>query len=93
MVKKAKPVPGTDAVLMASNIKGDVRIHYKDQSDFERIAHQFGVFKEWKVNYSCDIWEIFFSFFVVKVLGVFGDDTRESPALYYIWFMQLILDF
>ncbi|XP_021277536.1 alpha-1,3-mannosyl-glycoprotein 2-beta-N-acetylglucosaminyltransferase [Herrania umbratica] len=48
IVKEAKPVPGTDAVLMASNIKGDVRIHYKDQSDFERIAHQFGVFKEWK---------------------------------------------
>ncbi|XVE49603.1 hypothetical protein DITRI_Ditri01bG0095300 [Diplodiscus trichospermus] len=48
IVKEAKPVPATDAVLKVSNIKGDVRIQYKDQSDFERIARQFGVFEEWK---------------------------------------------
>ncbi|XWS68351.1 hypothetical protein CRYUN_Cryun04dG0082600 [Craigia yunnanensis] len=48
IVKEAKPVLATDAVLKASNVKGDVRIQYKDQSDFERIARQFGVFEEWK---------------------------------------------
>ncbi|KAL7258279.1 hypothetical protein ACSBR1_004409 [Camellia fascicularis] len=48
MVKKAKPVDGADAVLKAYNIDGDVRVHYKDQADFERIAHQFGIFEEWK---------------------------------------------
>lgn len=48
IVDKAKPIPGTDAVLKVSNIKGDVRIQYKDQLDFESIARQFGVFEEWK---------------------------------------------
>ncbi|CAL5321537.1 unnamed protein product [Camellia sinensis] len=48
MVKKAKPVYGADAVLRAYNIDGDVCVHYKDQADFERIAHQFGIFEEWK---------------------------------------------
>lgn len=48
MVKKAKPVHGNDIVLKVSNIGGDVRIKYRDQSDFERIARQFGIFEEWK---------------------------------------------
>ncbi|KAK7851316.1 Alpha-1,3-mannosyl-glycoprotein 2-beta-N-acetylglucosaminyltransferase [Quercus suber] len=48
MVKKAKPVRGTDVVLKAYNIDGDVRIQYKDQPEFERIANQFGIFEEWK---------------------------------------------
>lgn len=48
-VKTAKPVFGADMVLKASNIDGDVRIKYKDQSDFESIASQFGIFQEWKV--------------------------------------------
>ncbi|XWS63196.1 hypothetical protein CRYUN_Cryun06bG0075100 [Craigia yunnanensis] len=48
IVKEAKPVPTIDAVLKASNIKGDVRIQYKDQSNFVNIARQFGVFEEWK---------------------------------------------
>ncbi|CAL5376890.1 unnamed protein product [Camellia sinensis] len=48
MVKKAKPVYGVDAVLKAYNIDGDVCVHYKDQADFERFAHQFGIFEEWK---------------------------------------------
>lgn len=48
MVKKAKPVHGNDIVLKVSNIRGDVRIKYRDQSDFERIASQFGIFEEWK---------------------------------------------
>ncbi|XP_057436639.1 alpha-1,3-mannosyl-glycoprotein 2-beta-N-acetylglucosaminyltransferase [Lotus japonicus] len=47
-VKTAKPVFGADMVLKASNIDGDVRIKYKDQSDFESIASQFGIFQEWK---------------------------------------------
>ncbi|KAF8020776.1 hypothetical protein BT93_G1258 [Corymbia citriodora subsp. variegata] len=37
ILKNAKPIYGADAVLKASN-----------QSDFERIARQFGVFQEWK---------------------------------------------
>lgn len=49
MVKKAKPIHGNDIVLKVSNIRGDVRIKYRDQSDFERIASQFGIFEEWKV--------------------------------------------
>ncbi|TYJ03225.1 hypothetical protein E1A91_A12G014100v1 [Gossypium mustelinum] len=48
ILKAAKPVPGTDPALMASNIEGDIRIQYRDQSDFEYIAQQFGVFEEWK---------------------------------------------
>ncbi|KAL3597772.1 hypothetical protein D5086_009409 [Populus alba] len=48
IVRKAKPVHGTDAVLKAYNIEGDVRIQYRDQPDFEWIAHQFGIFEEWK---------------------------------------------
>lgn len=48
MVKSAKPVRGTDAVLKAYNIDGDVRIQYHDQTDFEGIAKQFGIFEEWK---------------------------------------------
>lgn len=47
-VKKAKPVFGADIVHKA-HIDGDVRIMYKDQSDFENIAQQFGIFQEWKV--------------------------------------------
>lgn len=50
LVKKAKHVSGADAVLKAYNIEGDVRVQYEDRSDFERIAHQFGIFHEWKVN-------------------------------------------
>ncbi|PON89904.1 Glycosyl transferase [Trema orientale] len=48
IVKKAKPVNGGDLVLKTSNIGGDVRIKYEDQSDFERIAREFGIFEEWK---------------------------------------------
>ncbi|KAL3731012.1 hypothetical protein ACJRO7_027958 [Eucalyptus globulus] len=48
ILKDAKPIYGADAVLKASNIQGDVRVQYKDQPDFERIAQQFGVFQEWK---------------------------------------------
>lgn len=48
MVKKATSMHGTDAVLKASNINGDVRILYRDQQDFEHIASQFGIFEEWK---------------------------------------------
>ncbi|WJZ91463.1 hypothetical protein VitviT2T_010530 [Vitis vinifera] len=48
MVKNAKPVYGADVVLKAYNIDGDVRIQYRDQADFERIARQFGIFEEWK---------------------------------------------
>jgi alpha-1,3-mannosyl-glycoprotein beta-1,2-N-acetylglucosaminyltransferase len=53
ILKKAKPIQGTDVVLKAYNIDGDVRIQYKDQSDFERIARQFGIFEEWKVIPHC----------------------------------------
>ncbi|KAB1199294.1 Alpha-1,3-mannosyl-glycoprotein 2-beta-N-acetylglucosaminyltransferase [Morella rubra] len=48
LVKKAKPLQGSDVVLKAYNIDGDVRIQYRDQFDFERIARQFGIFEEWK---------------------------------------------
>ncbi|KAH1123478.1 hypothetical protein AAZX31_06G000300 [Glycine max] len=48
VVKKATPVYGADMVLKAYNIDGDVRIKYEDQSDFENIARQFGIFQEWK---------------------------------------------
>ncbi|KAM7482814.1 hypothetical protein LguiB_007397 [Lonicera macranthoides] len=48
IIKSAKPVHGADAVLKAYNIDGDVCIKYYDQTDFERIARQFGIFEEWK---------------------------------------------
>ncbi|XP_052194524.1 alpha-1,3-mannosyl-glycoprotein 2-beta-N-acetylglucosaminyltransferase isoform X2 [Diospyros lotus] len=48
MVKNARPVYGADVVFKTHNIDGDVRIVYKDQEDFERIARQFGIFEEWK---------------------------------------------
>ncbi|XP_070662164.1 alpha-1,3-mannosyl-glycoprotein 2-beta-N-acetylglucosaminyltransferase-like [Malus domestica] len=48
IVKKAKPIHGSDLVLKARNIGGDVRIQYNDQPDFEYIAGQFGIFEEWK---------------------------------------------
>lgn len=48
IISNAKPVRGTDAVLKAYNIDGDVRIQYEDQADFERVARQFGIFEEWK---------------------------------------------
>ncbi|KAH6786200.1 hypothetical protein C2S52_005752 [Perilla frutescens var. hirtella] len=48
LVRKATPIQGSDAVLKASNINGDVRILYGDQRDFERVASQFGIFEEWK---------------------------------------------
>ncbi|KAG6653668.1 hypothetical protein I3843_05G084600 [Carya illinoinensis] len=47
-VKNAKPIQGIDVVLKAYNIDSDVRIQYRDQPDFERIARQFGIFEEWK---------------------------------------------
>lgn len=49
-VASATPLHGSDAVLKAHNMAGDVRIQYNDQEDFERIARQFGIFEEWKVN-------------------------------------------
>jgi len=52
-VKKATPVYGAGVVLKAYNIDGDVRIKYRDQSDFENIASQFGIFQEWKVIQLC----------------------------------------
>ncbi|PKA53987.1 Alpha-1,3-mannosyl-glycoprotein 2-beta-N-acetylglucosaminyltransferase [Apostasia shenzhenica] len=48
MVADAKPLHGADVALKGDNLDGDVRIKYNDQREFERIAHQFGIFKEWK---------------------------------------------
>ncbi|KAF5939548.1 hypothetical protein HYC85_023807 [Camellia sinensis] len=50
MVKNARPVCGTDDVLKECNIDCDVRIQYKDETDFEHIARQFGIFEEWKIR-------------------------------------------
>ncbi|KAF6168162.1 hypothetical protein GIB67_011547 [Kingdonia uniflora] len=48
IVSNAKPVYGTDIVLKAYNIDGDVHILYRDQEDFERITRRFGIFYELK---------------------------------------------
>ncbi|KAL7181284.1 hypothetical protein ACSBR1_040207 [Camellia fascicularis] len=48
MVKNARPVCGTDDVLKECNIDCDMRIQYKDDTYFEHIARQFGIFEEWK---------------------------------------------
>ncbi|KAL8234357.1 hypothetical protein R6Q59_020457 [Mikania micrantha] len=48
LVKGANPLYGTDLILKINNIKGDVRINYRDQPHFEEIARQFGIFEEWK---------------------------------------------
>lgn len=50
-MRNAKPISGVDAALKASNVGSDVRIQYRDQPDFERIARQFGIFEEWKVSF------------------------------------------
>ncbi|KAF9589869.1 hypothetical protein IFM89_029109 [Coptis chinensis] len=50
IVSNATPVHGSDVILKAYNIDGDVRIQYKDQADFEHIARQFGIFEEWKCS-------------------------------------------
>ncbi|KAJ0831074.1 putative alpha-1,3-mannosyl-glycoprotein 2-beta-N-acetylglucosaminyltransferase [Helianthus annuus] len=48
LLKNTKPLFGNDLVLKTNNVNGDVRIHYTDQSHFENIARQFGIFEEWK---------------------------------------------
>ncbi|KAL0764034.1 hypothetical protein Bca101_080185 [Brassica carinata] len=48
LVRQARPIQGSDLVLKAQNINGDVRIRYEDQAEFERIAGEFGIFEEWK---------------------------------------------
>ncbi|KAL7606201.1 hypothetical protein Lser_V15G17052 [Lactuca serriola] len=48
MVKDAKPLYEPNLVLKTNNVDGDVRIQYRDQTDFEDIARQFGIFEEWK---------------------------------------------
>ncbi|KAI7740268.1 hypothetical protein M8C21_000037, partial [Ambrosia artemisiifolia] len=48
LLKNAKPLFGNDLVSKTNNVNGDVRIHYTDQSHFENIARQFGIFEEWK---------------------------------------------
>lgn len=52
MVKDAKPLYEPNLVLKTNNVDGDVRIQYRDQTDFEDIARQFGIFEEWKVSSS-----------------------------------------
>ncbi|CAH2075787.1 unnamed protein product [Thlaspi arvense] len=48
LVRQARPIQGSDLVLKAQNIRGDVSVRYKDQAEFERIAGEFGIFEEWK---------------------------------------------
>lgn len=48
LVNQAISLDVKDAALKANYVKGDVRIQYNDQSEFEMIAHQFGIFEEWK---------------------------------------------
>ncbi|CAN6481590.1 unnamed protein product [Victoria cruziana] len=48
LVSNATLVQGSNVVLKAYNIDGDVRIQYQDQGEFEQIARQFGIFEEWK---------------------------------------------
>lgn len=51
LLKNTKPLFGNDLVFKTNNVNGDVRIHYTDQSHFENIASQFGIFEEWKVSH------------------------------------------
>lgn len=48
LVRQATPLKGKDAALKANYVNGDVRIQYRDQPDFVRIALQCGIFEEWK---------------------------------------------
>ena len=52
MVLKATAISGNDVASKAYNVEGDVRIQYYSQAEFERLARQFGIFEEWKVNMS-----------------------------------------
>ncbi|KAG0491550.1 hypothetical protein HPP92_004948 [Vanilla planifolia] len=47
-VMSATEINEPDVVSKAKNAEGDVQIQYRDQSEFERIAGQFGIFQEWK---------------------------------------------
>lgn len=69
LVKSAKSIYGNDLVLKTNNIDGDVRVQYMDQSHFENIARQFGIFEEWKVYHiSMSINFVLFLFFDVVII-------------------------
>ncbi|PKA60812.1 Alpha-1,3-mannosyl-glycoprotein 2-beta-N-acetylglucosaminyltransferase [Apostasia shenzhenica] len=48
LLMDAKEVHGSNVVSNAKNAEYDVKILYRDQTDFERIAGRFGIFEEWK---------------------------------------------
>ncbi|KAI3916172.1 hypothetical protein MKW98_004613, partial [Papaver atlanticum] len=83
LVSNAKPVQGADAVLKAYNIDGDVRVHYKDQPDFERIARQFGIFEEWKDGVPRAAYEgvVVFRFQTARRIFLVGPDSLRQLGI------------
>ncbi|KAK8508560.1 hypothetical protein V6N13_130662 [Hibiscus sabdariffa] len=83
ILKMAKPVRGADLALVASNIEGDVRIQYRDQSDFENIARQFGVFEEWKDGVPRTAYKgvVVFRYHPPKRVFLFGPDSLQQLGI------------
>ncbi|KAJ4869905.1 hypothetical protein Rs2_48523 [Raphanus sativus] len=91
LVRQARPIQGPDLVLKAQNIKGDVRIRYKDQAEFERIAGEFGIFEEWKDGVPRTAYKGIVVFRIQTTRRVFLDGNKEynlteflPPYLYLI---------
>ncbi|KAK9666930.1 hypothetical protein RND81_14G221600 [Saponaria officinalis] len=83
LVQNATPLYGNDFVLKANNVKGDVRIQYKDQADFENIARQFGIFEEWKDGIPRAAYKgvVVFRYLTSKRVYLVGPDSLKQLGL------------
>ncbi|KVH96565.1 hypothetical protein Ccrd_001346 [Cynara cardunculus var. scolymus] len=83
LVKAAKPLYGTDLVLKANNVDGDVRIQYRDQLDFEDIARQFGIFEEWKDGIPRTAYKgvVVFRYKTIRRIFLVGPDSLEQLGI------------
>ncbi|KAK9663610.1 hypothetical protein RND81_O271400 [Saponaria officinalis] len=83
LVQNATPLYGNDFVLKANNVKGDVRIQYKDQADFENIARQFGIFEEWKDGIPRAAYKgvVVFRYLTSKCVYLVGPDSLKHLGL------------
>ncbi|KVH96073.1 Glycosyl transferase, family 13 [Cynara cardunculus var. scolymus] len=83
LVKNAKPLDGTDLVSKTNNVDGDVRIQYRDQSHFENIAHQYGIFDEWKDGIPRTAYKgvVVFRHQTLKCVFIVGPDSLQQLGI------------
>ncbi|KAL4585104.1 hypothetical protein LXL04_009718 [Taraxacum kok-saghyz] len=83
VVKDAKPIYGLDLVLKTNNVNGDVRIQYRDQTDFEDIARQFGIFEEWKDGIPRTAYKgvVVFRYKTIKRIFLVGPHSMEHLGI------------